>query len=130
MAFLAPLTYIVLTLPVSQRISKKILNIEMKVLLERDNRIKILCEVLFGIRVIKYNVWERHFTDAVNTIRRREMSMTFVKRLMVVVVILVWSMSVSVMLLLTFGTYIAFGKVLDAAKVFTVLAIINQVLVS
>ena len=93
---------------------------------ERDSRIKVLCEVLFGIRVIKYNVWEEHFKKVLLMIRQRELKLGLVIKLVVAVVTTLWSCTVSFMLLLTLGTYIGLGNSLSAAKAFTTFAVIDQ----
>ena len=84
---------------------------------QRDKRIKMICEILFGIRIIKYSVWEEHFKDAVNEIRNKELKFSFIIKLLIGGVICIWGMTVSVMLLLSIGTYVLMGYTLTAAKV-------------
>ena len=56
-----------------------------------------------GIRIIKYNVWEKHFAEAVNGIRNRELKFSFIIKLLIGGIICVWGMTVSIMLLLSVG---------------------------
>ena len=122
-AFLTPIAYVILILPIAQQMSKKILDNENKILSERDARIKLLCEVLFGIRIIKYNVWEKHFAEAVGAIRQRELKLGFVVKLVIGAVTTLWSMTVSIMLLLIKDM----GKLLISCTLITVFQIILDI---
>ena len=61
-----------------------------------------------GIRIIKYNVWEKHFAEAVNGIRNRELKFSFIIKLLIGGIICVWGMTVSIMLLLSVGEWFRF----------------------
>jgi ATP-binding cassette subfamily C (CFTR/MRP) protein 10 len=34
---------------------------------EKDKRVKLMSEIIRGIRVIKYHVWEKYFIDKVSS---------------------------------------------------------------
>lgn len=36
-------------------------------MLQKDGRVKVMAEILRGIRVIKFHVWEDHFVDKVGS---------------------------------------------------------------
>jgi len=38
-----------------------------KMMLEKDERVKVMAEILRGIRVIKFHVWEDHFVDRIGS---------------------------------------------------------------
>lgn len=38
-----------------------------KLMAEKDQRVKLMSEIIRGIRVIKYHVWEKYFIDKVNS---------------------------------------------------------------
>ena len=46
---------------------------------ETDKRVKLMNEVLSGIRVIKYYAWEFAFTQKINIIRGRELELLKVR---------------------------------------------------
>ena len=56
-----PLGYVVFIIPIAQQVSKAIHSAYEKVMVLKDSRVKLMCEVLFGIRIIKYYAWEKHF---------------------------------------------------------------------
>ena len=81
-------------IPVATRLTKKVKENQMKVLGERDKRIKMICEILFGIRIIKYNVWEKYFSEAVDGIRNRELRASFIIKLLLGAVFCIWGMTI------------------------------------
>lgn len=38
-----------------------------KLMTEKDKRVKLMSEIIKGIRVIKYHVWEKYFIDKVSS---------------------------------------------------------------
>ena len=38
-----------------------------KLMLQKDERVKVMAEILRGIRVIKLHVWEDHFVDRIGS---------------------------------------------------------------
>jgi hypothetical protein len=38
-----------------------------KLMLQKDERVKVMAEILRGIRVIKLHVWEDHFVDKIES---------------------------------------------------------------
>jgi hypothetical protein len=36
-------------------------------MLQKDERVKVMAEILRGIRVIKFHVWEDHFVDRIES---------------------------------------------------------------
>lgn len=38
-----------------------------KLMTEKDKRVKLMSEIIRGIRVIKYHVWEKYFIDKVSS---------------------------------------------------------------
>jgi hypothetical protein len=36
-------------------------------MLQKDERVKVMAEILRGIRVIKFHVWEDHFVDRIGS---------------------------------------------------------------
>ena len=46
---------------------------------QKDNRIRLMNEILNGIKVIKLYAWENHFQEDVQDVRHKEMS--FIKKM-------------------------------------------------
>ena len=42
---------------------------------EKDKRVKLIAEVLYGIRVLKLYAWEESFSNVITKIRQRELSL-------------------------------------------------------
>ena len=82
-------------------------------------------QVLTGIRIIKYNVWEEHFAQLVAVIRNKELKVHLTIKLLLSTVISLWDMTAAVMSILAIMSYVYLGYQLTAAKVFTVMAVVR-----
>lgn len=60
-AFLAGLAFSVVLVPINLVIAKKIGDLSTKLMEQKDKRVKIITEVLRGIKAVKLYVWEDHF---------------------------------------------------------------------
>ena len=91
-----------------------------------DTRVKLMNEILSGIRVLKYYAWERAFSEKVDVVREEELQL--LKQLAYVVAIGFTLISMSapiVQPILIFFTYIKLGNTLDAATAFTTISLFN-----
>ncbi len=70
---LAGLAVIVFTLPVNSVITRRIRTLKEEAMALKDQRIKVVSEVVDGIRVVKFNAWEEPFSDKINAIRNKEL---------------------------------------------------------
>jgi ABC-type multidrug transport system fused ATPase/permease subunit len=120
------LAYQVVSIPLQVAIIKAATKMKQSKMQYADKRLKLLNEVLNGIRVIKFNAWEDAFAKKIAEIRSTEI------RILKVLGYLVQS-TFGVMMLgapqiisvLIFWTYTAQGNQLDAAKVFTIMALVG-----
>lgn len=97
-----------------------------KLLILKDGRVKLMNEILAGIRIIKYYAWEIAFEGKVNEIRNRELGVLYYIALVVAVgFTLIFSSVPVVQPILVFFTYISLGNELTAAKAFTTIALFN-----
>lgn len=91
-----------------------------------DKRVKLMNEVLNGIRIIKYYAWELAFRDKVSIIREEEVVLL---RKIAYIVAVAFSLVLSAvplfMPVLIFYTYVKLGNQLDATKAFTAIALFN-----
>ena len=93
---------------------------------ETDKRVKLMNEILSGIRVIKYYAWEYAFTQKIRLIRSRELDL--LRQLAYIVAVgftLIMMSAPLVQPILIFFVYVKLGNQLDAARAFTTLSLFN-----
>lgn len=119
----AGLAVMILMLPVSARMAKRVMMARMRLVSYADERVSLVSEILAGIRVIKYYAWERSFLGKVAAVRSKEQH-----ELMRVALLSTWA---AVMFLATpifvgvatFSVHLGMGKTLRAPEVFAALAV-------
>ncbi|XP_066936141.1 ATP-binding cassette sub-family C member 10-like isoform X2 [Clytia hemisphaerica] len=124
-SFLAGVGVIVLLIPINKWISSKILKLSEKVMKQKDERVKIISEILHGIRIIKLYAWEKHFKDKVNSARNKELESLKGRKYLDAFCVFFWATSTTWISILTFSLYVLLGHELTAAKVFTSIALFN-----
>lgn len=67
LAFLSGLAFSIVLIPINKAIAAKIGNMSSKMMEHKDERLKIMSEILLGIRSIKIYVWEQHFIKNVSS---------------------------------------------------------------
>ncbi|XP_060074035.1 multidrug resistance-associated protein 1-like [Ylistrum balloti] len=95
----------------------------------KGNRMKLLNEVLGGIKVLKMYAWETTFTDKIKMIRSREMS--FLRKIAIVtacsVLLAVHSpffMNIAILLIYMLSDL---SRYLDATTAFTIISVVNVI---
>ena len=71
-ATIAGVTVMILLIPVNAYFSKKIRLIHNEVMIFKDKRIKLMNEILNGIKVLKLYAWEKSFNDQIDELRNSE----------------------------------------------------------
>lgn len=114
------------------RLTEKLMN-------EKDKRVRVMSEIIRGIRVIKYHVWEKYFIDKVNSMlillllfniiyllevnvlflgfRKPEVINLKKRKYLDALCVYFWATTPVTISILTFSTYIFLGGQLTAAKV-------------
>ena len=113
-------------IPLNAKIFSLLQQIRRKKVKVTDTRVKLMNEILSGIRVLKYYAWERAFSEKVEIVREEELNL--LKQLAYVVAIgftLVLMSAPIVQPILIFFTYIQLGNTLDAATAFTTISLFN-----
>ena len=91
-----------------------------------DSRIKLMNEILQGIKVVKYYAWEPAFLDRVDRLREEELGKLRARA---------WALSLWIMIIVSvplwiyviiFPIYLAIGGELTTAKVFTTMALFDM----
>lgn len=120
------LAFMIATFPLSGLIFGMLNTYRREKMKVTDARVKLMNEILGGIRIIKYYAWELAFRDKVTEIRKKEL---IILKQMAYVVAIGFSfvlMAVPIVQpILIFFTYVKLGNQLDAAKAFTTIALFN-----
>uniref|UniRef100_A0A8C2WI91 ATP-binding cassette, sub-family C (CFTR/MRP), member 10 n=1 Tax=Cyclopterus lumpus TaxID=8103 RepID=A0A8C2WI91_CYCLU len=128
-AFLGGLGVALLLVPLNKVLASRILSNNRHMLGHKDSRVKLMTEVLFGIRVIKFYNWEPHFVQKVADCRKQELSHLKAIKYLDAMCVYTWAALPVVISILTFVTYVLLGHQLTAAKVFTTLALVGMLIV-
>ena len=118
MIFLVPINTVVFSIVSKQR---------RKVLKFSDMRVKMMNEILAGIRIIKFYAWERPFGKEVGQIRGQELkALTMLAYTSAIGFSLILMSAPIIQPILVFLTYVAIqDEPLDAATAFTTVALFN-----
>lgn len=79
--------------------------------------VKLMTEVLFGIRVLKFYNWEQHITEKINQSRKKELNHLKALKYLDALCVYTWAALPVVISMLTFITYVLLGNSLTAVKV-------------
>ena len=99
--------------------------IKSKEMIHKDQRLKLLNEVLNGIRVLKLYAWERSFMESIGKQRRKELQVLLKSTIFESVIGLIFSFLPFVASVTTFAVYVTLGNELTAEKAFTGLVLFN-----
>ncbi|XP_077574200.1 ATP-binding cassette sub-family C member 10 isoform X1 [Stigmatopora nigra] len=128
-AFLGGLGVALLLIPFNKFLASRILSNNRDMLRHKDARVKLMTEILFGIRVIKFYNWEAHFGHKVSECRRGELAHLKAVKYLDAMCVYTWAALPVVISILTFLTFVLLGNQLTAAKVFTTLALVGMLIV-
>lgn len=69
---LAGLAVMIVLIPINAFIANKVKTLQIRQMKNKDERVKLMNEILSGIKVLKLYAWEPSFEDQVLKIRERE----------------------------------------------------------
>ncbi|XP_051957113.1 ATP-binding cassette sub-family C member 10-like isoform X3 [Xyrauchen texanus] len=127
-AVLGGLGVALLLVPLNKVLASRILENNKHMLVYKDARVKLMTELLFGIRVLKYYNWEEHFSQKVAEARKQELHHLKILKYLDAVCVYTWAALPVVISILTFITYVLLGNNLTAAKVFSTLALVGMLI--
>ncbi|KAJ8001994.1 hypothetical protein DPEC_G00175190 [Dallia pectoralis] len=127
-AFLGGLGVALLLVPLNKVLATRIVENNKRMLAHKDSRVKLMTELLYGIRVIKFYNWEAHFARRIAGYREQELSHLKAIKYLDAVCVYTWAALPVVISILTFITYVLLGHQLTAAKVFTTLALVGMLI--
>ena len=120
------LGFIVVLIPINGFILVALNSIRRKKVVVTDARVKLINEILSGIRVIKYYAWEQPFTEKIAVIRNLELQ--FLKQMAYIIAVgftLILEAGPIIQPILVFLVFIQLGNSLDAATAFTTISLFN-----
>ncbi|XP_074204876.1 ATP-binding cassette sub-family C member 10 isoform X3 [Camelus bactrianus] len=127
-AFVGGLILALLLVPVNKVIATRIMASNQEMLQHKDARVKLVTELLSGIRVIKFFGWEQALGARVEACRTRELGRLRVIKYLDAACVYLWAALPVVIAIIIFITYVLMGHQLTATKVFTALALVRMLI--
>ncbi|KAF6122855.1 ATP binding cassette subfamily C member 1 [Phyllostomus discolor] len=124
---LAGVAVMILMVPLNAFMAMKTKTYQVAHMKSKDSRIKLMNEILNGIKVLKLYAWELAFKDKVLAIRQEELKVLKKSAYLAAVGTFTWVCTPFLVALCTFAVYVTTGEhnVLDAQKAFVSLALFN-----
>ncbi|XP_027340067.1 ABC transporter C family member 13 isoform X3 [Abrus precatorius] len=127
-AFVSGLAITILLIPVNKWISKLIASATEQMMKEKDERIRRTGELLTYIRTLKMYGWELLFSSWLMDTRSLEVKHLATRKYLDAWCVFFWATTPTLFSLFTFGLFALMGNQLDAAMVFTCLALFNTLI--
>ncbi|XP_010467156.1 PREDICTED: ABC transporter C family member 13 isoform X2 [Camelina sativa] len=127
-AFLSGLAVTILLIPVNKWISVLIASATEKMMKLKDERIRKTGELLTNIRTLKMYGWDNWFANWLKETRATEVTHLATRKDLDAWCVFFWATTPTLYSLSTFGLYALMGHQLDAATVFTCLALFNSLI--
>ncbi|XP_047916408.1 ATP-binding cassette sub-family C member 2 [Anser cygnoides] len=124
---LAGIAVMVLLVPINGFLVAKAKTIQVRNMKNKDERMKIMTEVLNGIKILKLFAWEPSFEKRINEIRARELKDLLNFTYLQSISIFVFTCAPFLVSLASFAVYVLVDEnnVLDAQKAFTAISLFN-----
>ncbi|KRT79870.1 ABC transporter ATP-binding protein [Oryctes borbonicus] len=124
---LAGLAVMIIMIPINGYIANKVKVLQIKQMKNKDERVKLMNEVLSGIKVLKLYAWEPSFETQVLKIRGKEMKILKKAAYLNAGTSFIWSCAPFLVALVSFATYVLIDEAntLDATKAFVSLSLFN-----
>ncbi|XP_020232217.1 ABC transporter C family member 13 isoform X3 [Cajanus cajan] len=127
-AFVSGLAITILLIPVNKWISTLIASATEQMMKEKDERIRRTGELLTYIRTLKMYGWELLFSSWLMNTRSLEIKHLATRKYLDAWCVFFWATTPTLFSLFTFGLFALMGHQLDAAMVFTCLALFNTLI--
>ncbi|XP_031350249.1 multidrug resistance-associated protein 1 isoform X4 [Photinus pyralis] len=124
---LAGLAVMIILIPINGLIANRGKVLQIRQMKNKDERVKLMNEVLSGIKVLKLYAWEPSFEAQVLKIRNKEIKVLKQAAYLNAGTSFIWSCAPFVVSLVSFGTYVLVddSHVLDAKTAFVSLSLFN-----
>ncbi|XP_053366955.1 ATP-binding cassette sub-family C member 3 isoform X1 [Clarias gariepinus] len=124
---LAGVAVMVLLIPFNAVIAMKTRAYQVEQMQYKDARIKLMNEILNGMKVLKLYAWEPSFKEKIIHIRQKELNVLRKSGYLSALSVMAWTSAPFLVALTTFAVYVSVDKtnVLDAEKAFVSLSLFN-----
>ncbi|CAG0895339.1 unnamed protein product [Cyprideis torosa] len=123
----AGFTALFLIVPLQTYLGKVFSKFRLKTAGKTDERVRLMSEILDGMRIIKMYAWEKPFAEKVDFARRAEVKVIQAVSFLRGFNMAMFFMVSRVVLLVTFVTFVLIGEKITAEKVFLTVATFNTV---
>lgn len=125
-AAFSTLAVVLLCVPLNAYATKKLYNCQSAQMKEKDTRIRIMNELLNGIKILKLYAWEKCFLRNVEEVRKKEIKQLKLVAMFSSLSYMIWTMFPFLITFVCFSTYVLLDKdnSLDSQTVFVVIATI------
>ncbi|KAJ2942610.1 hypothetical protein O0L34_g2077 [Tuta absoluta] len=124
---LAGLAVMIVLIPVNGLIANRVKTLQIRQMKYKDERVKLMNEVLNGIKVLKMYAWEPSFEDQILKIRNKEMHVLKQTAYLNSATSFIWSCAPFLVSLMSFGCFVLVNdtEVLDSKRAFVALSLFN-----
>uniref|UniRef100_A0A4X2M797 ATP binding cassette subfamily C member 3 n=1 Tax=Vombatus ursinus TaxID=29139 RepID=A0A4X2M797_VOMUR len=124
---LAGVALMILLIPLNGAIAMKTRAFQVEQMGYKDSRIKLMSEILSGIKVLKLYAWELSFSQMIEKIRQGELQVLRKMAFLNAVSTFTWFSAPFLVSLITFAVYVSVDdkNILDAQKAFVSLSLFN-----
>ncbi|XP_021917145.1 multidrug resistance-associated protein 1 isoform X2 [Zootermopsis nevadensis] len=124
---LAGLAVMIILIPVNAVIANRVKTLQIRQMKSKDERVKLMNEVLSGIKVLKLYAWEPSFEQQILKIREKEIAVLKQAAYLNASTSFIWSCAPFLVSLASLATYVLVdpSHVLDAEKAFVSLSLFN-----
>ncbi|XP_029673301.1 multidrug resistance-associated protein 1 isoform X1 [Formica exsecta] len=126
-AVLAGLAVMIILIPVNGLIANKVKTLQIRQMKSKDERVKLMNEVLNGIKVLKLYAWEPSFEQQILKIRIKEIQVLKEAAYLNAGTSFIWSCAPFLVSLVSFTTYVLIDEnnVLNSTTAFVSLSLFN-----
>ncbi|XP_060923036.1 ATP-binding cassette sub-family C member 4-like [Limanda limanda] len=124
---LAGVAVVALMLPVQTVFGKLFGIFRSRTIVLTDNRIRIMNEVVSGIRIIKMYAWEKPFSALVTEVRRKEISQILKSSYLRGLNMASFFASSKIIVFVTFTVYVLLGNTITASSVFVTVSLYGTI---
>nr|XP_019586530.1 PREDICTED: canalicular multispecific organic anion transporter 2 isoform X1 [Rhinolophus sinicus] len=124
---LAGVALMILLIPLNGAVAMKMRTFQVEQMKFKDSRIKLMSEILGGIKLLKLYAWEPSFLQQVEGIRRDELRLLRRDTYLYAISIFIWICTPFLVTLITLSVYVSLdpNSVLDAEKAFVSVSLFN-----
>ncbi|XP_065919842.1 ATP-binding cassette sub-family C member 4-like isoform X2 [Dysidea avara] len=122
---LAALGVLLLQPPIQYTVARLYARWRLKSAKVTDKRVRVMNEIISGMRLIKMYAWEWAFHEYVKKIRKKETKINTQASMVRAINFSFFLVSINILNFVTFSVYTGTGNALNARKVFTFLALVS-----